>query len=116
MLKSGYASQILVSMAAAALMVFFAGAAVAVSSLAISSGDYVGKTEAEITASLEKHGYKIVEFDREGDILEAEFSHNGELFEVSADSRTGKVVDIIEEKEEEKNEGSFIRRLFGIGN
>jgi hypothetical protein len=111
MLKSGHASQILVSMAAAAMMVLFA-----VPAVAFSTGDYIGKTVAEITVSLKKQGYKIIEIDREGEILEAEIARDGKEFEISADSRTGKVVEIVEGKEDEKGEGSFIRRLFGIGN
>ncbi len=114
MLKSRYASQILVSVAAAALMVLLAGAAVA-----LSTGDYIGKTEAEITESLKKQGYEVLEVDREGDLLEAEIVRDGKEYEISADSHTGKVVEILggkEHEEHEKNEGSSIRRLFGIGN
>ena len=111
MLKSGHTSQILVSMAAAAMMMLFAAPAVA-----FSTGDYIGKTEAEITKSLKTQGYKIIEIDREGELLEAEIARDGKDFEISADSRTGKVVEIVEGKEDEKGEGSFIRRLFGIGN
>ena len=108
--KSGFTSQTLASVAAAALMMVFANAAVA-----LSSGDYVGKTKAELTESLKKQGYKIIEVERESDVLEAEISRDGKVYEVSADIATGKVVEFIEEAEEEGGEGSIIERLLRIG-
>ena len=107
--KSGHAFQILVSVTAVAMMVLFAGAAVA-----LSTGDYVGKTETEITKSLEQQGYKVNEIEREEGNLEADVVLDGKPYEIYTDPRTGKIVEI--EEGDEGNEGSLIRRLFGIGN
>ena len=104
-------SRILASLAIASAIALASGPAFA----AVKIGDYIGKTEKEITASLEKQGFKIKEIDREGDLLEAEVTHGGKLFEVQADSKTGKIVEIIEGNDDEGNEGSFIKRLLGIG-
>ena len=109
MVKLGYTSRFIIALVVAAAFALPAGPA-----FALSSGEYVGKTAAEITESLKKHGYDIREIDREGDILEAEVILDGKLYEISADSRTGKIVEIIEGGAGE-NEGSIIRRLFGIG-
>lgn len=109
MLKSVCSSRLLVSFAVAAMLALPAGSALA----AVMSGDYVGKTEAEITKTLEMKGYKVGEVDKENEILEAEVTLDGKQYEISADSRTGKIVEILEG--EEDNDGSFIKRLFGIG-
>ena len=110
MLKTGCASRSLASMAAIVLIAFSASSA-----FALSSGDYVGKTKAELTQSLKKQGYKIIEVERESDLLEAEISRDGKVYEISADIHTGKVVEFLEEGEDEGNEGSIIKRLLGIG-
>ena len=109
MLNSVYSSRFLVSLAVAAMLALPAGPTVA----AVLSGDYVGKTHAEITKTLEMKGYKVEEVDQEDEILEAEVTLDGKLYEISTDSRTGKIVEIVEG--EKDNDGSILKRLFGIG-
>ena len=104
-------SRLIASLAIASAIALASGPSFA----AVKVGDYIGKTEKEITASLEKHGFKIEEIDREGNLLEAEVTHGGKLFEFQADSKTGKVVEIIEGNDDEGNEGSIIKRILGIG-
>ncbi len=40
---------------------------------------------------------------------------DGKLYEIYADPRTGKIVEIVESSEDDEKGGSFIKRLFGIG-
>lgn len=111
MIKSAYLSRLLASMAVAAALALPAGAAFA----AASNGDYVGKTAAEITKNLEQQGYKVHEIERESGFLEAKAVLDGKPYDIYADPRTGKIVEVEEGGEDEENEGSFIKRLFGIG-
>ncbi len=106
--KSAYLSRLLASMAVAAAFALPAGPAFAASSI----GDYVGKTAAEITESLEQQGYKVGEIEMEDGKLEAKVVMDGKPYEIYTDPRTGKIVEI--EEDDEKG-GSFIKRLFGIG-
>ncbi len=108
MIKSTYLSRLLASMAVAAALALPAGPAFAVP----SNGDYVGKTAAEITESLEQQGYKVGEIEMEDGKLEAKVVMDGKPYEIYTDPRTGKIVEI--EEDDEKG-GSFIKRLFGIG-
>ena len=108
MIKSAYLSRLLASMAFAAALALPAGPAFAASSI----GDYVGKTAAEITESLEQQGYKVGEIEMEDGKLEAKVVMDGKPYEIYTDPRTGKIVEI--EEDDEKG-GSFIKRLFGIG-
>ncbi len=109
MIKSAYLSRLLASMAVAAAFALPTGPAFAASSI----GDYVGKTAAEITKNLEQQGYKVGEFEREDGNLEAKVVLDGKPYEIYTDPQTGKIVEI--EEDDEENEGSFIKRLFGIG-
>ncbi len=111
MIRSAYLSRLLASMAVAAALALPAGPAFAASSI----GDYVGKTAAEMTASLEQQGYKVGEVEMEEGNLEAKVVLDGKPYEIYADSRTGKIVEIEEGGEDDENEGSLIKRLFGIG-
>ena len=111
MIKSAYLSRLFASMAVAAALALPADPAFAASSI----GDYVGKTAAEITESLEQQGYKVGEIEREGGNLEAKVVLDGKLYEIYADPRTGKIVEIVESSEDDEKGGSFIKRLFGIG-
>ena len=104
--KSGYLSRLLASMAVAAALALPAGPAFAA---ALSSGDYVGKTAAEITESLEQQGYKVREIEREEGNLEAKVVLDGKPYEIYADPRSGKIIEI--EEDDEENEGSIIKRL-----
>ena len=102
MIKSAYPSRLLASMALAAALALPAGLAFA----AASKGDYVGKTAAEITENLVQQGYEVREIE-----LEAKAVLDGKLYEIKLDPLTGKIVEIKEDKEE----GSFIKRLLRIG-
>ncbi len=106
--KSAYPSRLLASLAVAAAIALSAVPTFA----AVVNGDYVGKTAAEITESLEKRGYKVNEIEEEDGNLEAKVVLDGKPFEIYADPRTGKIIEIEEDDEEG---GSFIKRLFGIG-
>ncbi len=112
MIKPAYLSRLLASMAVAAVLALPAGPAFA----AASNGDYVGKTEAEITENLEKQGYKVGDFEMEDGRLEAKVIMDGKPYDIYTDPGTGKIVEIEEGGEEDENDGSFIKRLFGIGN
>jgi hypothetical protein len=103
----------LVCLAAASAIALSAGSALAT----VKVGDYVGKTEKEITASLEKHGFKIDEIEREGGYLEAEVTaKDGKMYEVQADPKSGKVVEIVEGDAEEGSAiGAMLKRVLGIG-
>jgi len=111
MIKSAYPSRLLASMALAAALALPAGLAFA----AASEGDYVGKTAAEITESLEQQGYEVREIEKERGILEAKVVLNGKQYEIYADPRTGKIVEIEEGGEDDEKEGSFIKRLLRFG-
>ncbi len=102
MINSAYLSRLLASMAVAVALALPAGSALA----AASQGDYVGTTAAEITESLEQQGYEVREIE-----LEAKVVLDGKPYEIKLDPRTGKIVKI----EEDKKEGSFIKRLLRIG-
>lgn len=71
---------------------------------AISKGDVVGTTEAEVTARLTEQGYTVREIEMEDAEFEAEVVMNGEAFEITIDSETGQVTDIeIEDGEEDSD-------------
>ena len=65
----------------------------------LSAGDPLGKTDAEIRASLESLGYMVEEIEIEDDEIEAEVTMNGEAFELEIDPATGQVAEI--EKEDD---------------
>jgi hypothetical protein len=111
MIKSAYVSRFLASAALAAALALPAGAAFAAASI----GDFVGKTAAEMTASLEQLGYKVGEVEREDGNLEAKVVLDGKPFEIYADPRTGQIVEIEEGGEDDEKEGSLIKRLLRIG-
>ena len=114
MFRSGNASRTLACAAAAAAMMLFANAAVA-----LSTGEYVGKNEAEITESLKKQGYEVREVEKEGDVWEAEIVRDGKLWEISADPSTGRLIEVSDAEdaaEHDEKDGSLIKRLLSIGN
>ena len=106
-------SKLLVSLATASSIALFAGSALA----AVKVGDYVGKTEKEMTASLKKHGFTIEEVEKEGGYLEAEVTaKDGKMFEVQADPTSGKVVEIMEGEDDEGSAiGAMLKKVLGIG-
>ena len=112
MVKSAYRSRFLASMAVAVALALPAGSA---SAAAASNGDYVGKTAAEITESLEQQGYEVREIEMEEGNLEAKVVLDGKPFEIYTDPRTGQIVEIEEGGEDDEKEGSFIKRLLRIG-
>ena len=111
MINSVYLSRLVACAALVAALALPAGAAFAAASI----GDFVGKTAAEMTASLEQQGYKVGEIEMEDGNLEAKVVLDGKPFEIYADPRTGQIVEIEEGGEDDEKEGSFIKRLLRIG-
>ncbi len=101
MIKSAYLYRFLASAALAAALTVPAGSVFA----AASEGDYVGLTAAEITESLVQQGYEVDEIE-----LEVKVFLDGKPYEIKLDPRTGKIVEI----EEDKEDGSFVKRLLRI--
>ena len=60
-------------------------------------GDYAGKTEAEITASLQQQGYEVRKIETEDGYLEAYARKDGKRFEIYVDPTSGKVAKIEED-------------------
>ena len=88
--KPRHAARVIASVLLAAAMALPAGPAKATASV----GDYVGKTPAEIAASLERQGYQVEEFETERGFFEVEASIDGKRYEIHVDPRTGKVAKI----------------------
>ena len=86
MIKPANLSRLLASMAVAAVLALPAGPAFA----AASNGDYVGKTEAEITENLVKQGYKVGEFEMEDGRLEAKVIMDGKPYDIPGPVRSSK--------------------------
>ena len=82
-----------------AALLFAAGAALTGRSAlgAASLEDYLGKTKAEIAATLESEGYVVEEFDIEGGVIEVEATIDGIRYEIHIDPETGKIVHIEED-------------------
>lgn len=72
----------------AALMI--PGAAIA----AVSEGDMLGTTEADVQAALEAQGYVVTEIELENDEIEAEVTLDGAAFEIEVAVATGMVLEI----------------------
>ncbi len=66
----------------------------AVALAAVSKGDYAGKTQDEITKSLEAQGYTVRKVETEDGYLEAYALLDGERYEIYVDTKTGKVVKV----------------------
>lgn len=67
----------------------------------LAKGDYVGKTKAEITATLEKQGYKINDIDHERGKFEVEVEKKADTetvdpddIELKIDQATGKIIKV----------------------
>lgn len=60
----------------------------------LSVGDDLGKTEAEIRATLEAAGHTVDEIETEDGYIEVEYAMNGAAFEAEVDPDTGLIVEI----------------------
>lgn len=60
----------------------------------LSTGDIVGKTEAEVRTLLKEQGYEVKDVEMDGAEFEAEVVLNGEEFEFHIDPQTGKITKI----------------------
>jgi len=67
----------------------------------LATGDYVGKTKAEVTATLEKQGYKINDIDQEHGKFEVEVEKKVDKgaadpsdIDIKIDQATGKIVKV----------------------
>jgi len=69
-------------------------AAPAVAFAAVSVGDTIGTTEAEIRANLESKGYVINEIEFEDDEIEVEVIYEGQEFEIELAVNNGTIVEI----------------------
>lgn len=63
-------------------------------SAAAEKGGYAGKTEDEITKSLQDQGYEVRKIEVEDGYLEAYALLNGERFEIYVNPKTGEIVKI----------------------
>lgn len=70
------------------------GLFVSAAAAAVMSGDYVGKTKAEIAESLEQQGYEVRKVEEEDGNLEAYAVLDRQRFEIYVDPQTGNVVKI----------------------
>ncbi len=70
----------------------------------LSVGDSMGKTETEIRAALEKQGYTVMEIETEDGMVEAEVALNGKEYEIEVDAKTGAVVEIELEDEDDRDD------------
>ena len=61
---------------------------------AVSEGGYAGKTEDEITQSLEAQGYTVRKIETEDGYLEAYALRDGQRYEFYVDPETGKVAKV----------------------
>jgi hypothetical protein len=64
---------------------------------AVSTGDYLGKTKAEIAKSLETQGYEVEEFEKEDGLIEVEAAIDGVSYEIHVDPKTGEIVSFEED-------------------
>ncbi len=71
---------------------------------AVSVGDQLGTTEAEIRAALTAQGYEITEFEIEDDEIEVEAAFNGEMLELEIAPDTGLVIEIEAEDDDDEDE------------
>ena len=90
MTESPRRSRRLLSAGLAAVLTVSAATALA----AVSEGDYAGKTEDEITKSLEAQGYTVRKIETEDGYLEAYALRDGQRYEIYVDPETGKVAKV----------------------
>ncbi|MEM8729700.1 MAG: PepSY domain-containing protein [Pseudomonadota bacterium] len=70
---------------------------------AVSTGETLGTTEAEIRATLEASGYVIQEIEVEGDEIEVEATLDGAAYEIELSAATGEILEI--EAEDDDDDG-----------
>ena len=90
MTKFALARNAVVATTTAAALALFASAATA----AVVTGDYVGKSKAEIAQSLEQQGYEVRKVETEDGYLEAYALVDRKRFEIYVDPQSGNVVKI----------------------
>ena len=73
----------------------------AIALASISEGDTLGTTEADVRAALEAAGYTVMEIEVEDGKIEAEVTREGEAFEVEISARSGAVLEIETEDDED---------------
>lgn len=59
---------------------------------AVSMGDYLGKTRAEIAKNIEAQGYEVEEFETENGLIEVEAAIDGKSYEIHVDPESGEIV------------------------
>ena len=92
MFSSAFLYRLRASMAVLAALVLSPGTTFAEP----SHGDYVGKSNAEITKNLIQQGYQFREFNRDNvNLLEADVVKNGMPYEIFVNPQTGKIVKIV---------------------
>lgn len=64
---------------------------------AVSTGDYLGKSKADITKTLVSRGYEVEEFENAGGLIDVEAAINGVPFEIHVDLNSGSIVGIEED-------------------
>ena len=81
---------------------FLSAALVATPAIAaLSVGEQLGTTEEDIRAALEAKGYVVLEIEKEGNEIEVELKMNGEEFEIEVDPRSGAIVEIEGEEDDD---------------
>ncbi|MES0882820.1 PepSY domain-containing protein [Roseibium sp. SCP14] len=68
---------------------------------AVSIGDSLGTTEADIRSALTAQGYTVEEFETEDGKLEAEVMKDGQEMEVVIDAKSGLVLELEPEDDDE---------------
>ncbi|MCP5363800.1 MAG: PepSY domain-containing protein [Hyphomicrobiales bacterium] len=59
-----------------------------------ATGDFIGKTESEISDALRKKGYEVTEVEMEHGKIQAEVKQNDAELEIHIDPATGKIVKV----------------------
>lgn len=65
-----------------------------VANAAVSTGDYVGKSQTKIAKSLKREGYKVLEFEMESGLIEVEVTYRGKQYEIVISAETGRILGI----------------------
>ena len=65
-----------------------------VATAAVSTGDYVGKSQTMIAKSLKREGYKVLEFEMESGLIEVEVTYRGKRYEILVSPKTGRILGI----------------------
>ena len=69
-------------------------ASIPMTALALTAGDTLGTSEADIRAALVAEGYEVLEFETEDDEIEVEVSRDGQVFEIELSADTGTVLEV----------------------